>query len=202
MDNRFSDMEIHNLLEHAYEMDKKPLEMYIRMIGSPNRINDLTEIFYQSIVTNGHQFTTCMKIIEKSRRKEFFHVLMEGVQKANKPIQVQSIFKSCNAIPEDIECIKASMKSIVDAMQNNMDTEVFYHGICLLYRMINKFPELEEDLKTLQMHMDYEEIQKIVRKFDILEKWETANHRGKDKPGYFMNENEFLEFALKFTKIK
>ncbi|AOT70863.1 hypothetical protein [Geosporobacter ferrireducens] len=202
MNQNFFDMEVQGLLEQLDETDKKPMEMYMRMIGNPNKVKEFCQIFFRSVEENGSAFTICMKIIEKTRRKEFFPVLMEAVQKAVNPIQVQSIFKSCNALPDDMAIVKSFMKPFVEAMQNNMDTEVCYHGVCLMYRIVSKFPEIEEDLKSLQIYVNHERIQNISRRFDILDKWQTANHRGKNTPGYFMNENDFLEFALKFIRIK
>lgn len=202
MEGEFLDREVHSLLEEVDPVDRKPLEMYIRMIGSPNKVKDFCQTFLKSVETNGSQFTTCMRMIEKIKEKKLFPILMEAVNKAHKPMQIQSIFKSCNTIPDDIELLKNSLDTIKKAMVQYMDTEVFYHGMSLFYRIIIKFSQLENELKAMEISVQNEDIQNVLRKFDILEKWETANHRGKNIPGYFMNEKDFLDFTLKFVKIQ
>lgn len=77
-----------------------------------------------------------------------------------------------------------------------------YHGVCLLYRIISKYPELELDLESNYIILGKEDLDICIKRFEVLYMWQTKEHRGKTKPGYIDSIEEFMDFTLKFIKFK
>ncbi|CAH2213275.1 hypothetical protein [Tepidibacter aestuarii] len=202
MEKEFLQKELEVLFQEADKIDQKTLKIYNRMIGNPITIEEFLQKTKEGLGKKGSQFITCIKMIEKLRKEEFFPLMIELASASINSIQVQTIFKSTGCIPKNIEKLRSSMTVIVNKMEEQKDTEVLFHGGCLLYRIVTKCPELENELENLRVYISDKELQDILIKFQNIERWETINHRGKSKQGYLKNEKDFLNFAMKFMKIR
>lgn len=202
MKKEFLEKNMEILFEEADRIDQKTLKIYNRMIGNTTTVEEFLQRTKEELETNGSQFSTCIKMIEKIRKEEFFPFMIELVKISINSIQTQTIFKSTGYIPEDVDKLKNSMTVIINKMEDHKDTEVLFHGGCLLYRIVKKCPKLENELENIQVYINDKELQGILTKFQNMERWETINHRGKSKPGYLKNEKVFLDFAMKFMKIR
>ncbi len=202
MNELFLEKEMETIISDVYEMDKKPLKAYLLMLGRPKTVKDFLELFKKALDEGTSQQTICFKIIEKVRSEDFFPFLMGAVKDTSNHIQAQTAFKSTVMIPDDVEMVKSYIPVILKVMERNIETEVIYHGVCLIYRIITKFPELEEDINKQCIVLSYDEMNKIMKKFDILDKWQTEGHRGKSKPGFLDKQEPFMDFALKFIKFQ
>jgi hypothetical protein len=136
------------------------------------------------------------------QNKEFFTFLLDTIKNSNNNIQIQFIFKSIINLLDEISTVKNYIPVISSIIQNNIDTEVIYHGSCLLYRIENKYPDLSEEIENIKVVLDSNSFQRLLKKFEIMDKWETANHRGKVKPGYLLTQEDFVNYSIKFLKIK
>ncbi|ABR47109.1 hypothetical protein Amet_0887 [Alkaliphilus metalliredigens QYMF] len=194
--------EMQNLIDQAQEVDKKTLQVYTRMIGNPRNLEEFFHNFQGAVEKNNNEQMIYFKIIEKLRNKQLFPFVMETIRNSKNPMQVQTAFKSTVALPEDIEVVRENITTIIEIMKNNIETEAIYHGACLLYRIVTKYPELEEKLQESNLILTYQDLQRLLKKFDVLDKWETEGHRGKSKPGYFKNQEMFMDFALTFIKFQ
>lgn len=202
MEEMFLKKEISSLIEKVDTVDQKPLNAYIKMIGNPKNVEEFLEIFRQSIEKGKSSQTICFKIIEKFKSKEFFTFVLDAVKETQNSIQAQTALKSTVAIPDDIKIVEEYIKVIMDLIKNIADTEVLYHGVCLIYRIVTRHPELEKKLEETHLILRHEDLEGIIKKFDILDKWQTEGHRGKSKPGYFQEQTAFINFAMKFIKFQ
>ncbi len=192
---------ISELILNVNEMDRKPLLSFNKMIGSPERVENFLEIFFTAVEQNTSKQTICFKMIEKFASPEFYSEVIKILSGNCNNIQVQTIFKSTVAIPDDIELVKKSIPIITRKIREVFDPEVMYHGVCLLYRLISKFPELEYVLESNYIMLGKEELDACIKRFEILYMWQTKEHRGKAKPGYIDNLEEFMDFSLRFIKF-
>ncbi|AOY74904.1 hypothetical protein [Clostridium formicaceticum] len=202
MKSLFLEQEMESVITEADAMDQKTLKTYMQMIGKPKTVEEFLKNLQQVIEKGSSQQMIYLKIIEKIRSKAFFPFIMDIVKNITNPIQVQTIFKSTTALPDEADRVEEYIPVILDAIKRNVDTEVIYHGVCLIYRIIKKYPKLEETVQENKLILDYEELEKIIKKFDILEKWETEGHRGKSKPGYLSKQEDFVNFALEFIRFQ
>ncbi|SNS12234.1 hypothetical protein SAMN05446037_1004178 [Anaerovirgula multivorans] len=202
MHHLFLEKEMGELINQADKIDHKTLMAYNKMIGNPKKVGEFIKIFQEAIEKGTSSQTICFKIIEKVRAKNFFSFVMDTVKNSTNVIQIQTIFKSTVALPDEVEVVREYIPIIADMMKRNIDTEVIYHGVCLFYRIITKYPELHEELEKINLTLNHDNLQSLLRKFDILDKWETEGHRGKSKPGYFQDKTLFINFAMKFIKFQ
>lgn len=202
MEELFLNKNLDDLFEECHEMDKKALYLYKRTIGNPSTVGEFVDKFNECINKKGSGIMTYFKIIEKMQRKEFFTFLLDTIKNSNNNIQIQFIFKSITNLPDEVLTIKNYIPVISNIMQNNIDTEVIYHGSCLLYRIENKHPHLSEEIENTKVVLDPDSFNNLLKKFEILDKWETANHRGKTKPGYLLTQEDFVNYSMKFLKVK
>ncbi|AKL96845.1 hypothetical protein CACET_c34020 [Clostridium aceticum] len=202
MQNLFLEQEMESIIMKADAMDQKTLKAYMQMIGKPKTVEEFLKSLQQAIEKGTSQQMIYLKIIEKIRSKALFPFVMDIVKNITNPIQVQTIFKSTVALPDEADRVEEYIPVILDAIKRNVDTEVIYHGVCLIYRTIKKYPQLEEIVQQNKLILEYKELEKIIKKFDILEKWETEGHRGKSKPGYLLKQEDFVNFTLQFIKFQ
>ncbi len=202
MEKEFLQKKMEVLFQEADKVDQKTLKIYNRMIGNPTTVKIFSQKTKEGIEKKGSQFITCIKMIEKMKKQEFFPFMMELVNISINSIQVQTIFKSIGCIPEDVEKLRSSMTVIAKKMEVHKDTEVLFHGGCLLYRIVKKCPKLEKELENIPVYISDKELRDILIKFQNIERWETVNHRGKSKPGYLKDEKVFMNFTMKFIKIR
>ena len=190
------------LISNASQVDRIPLSSFNKMIGNPEKVEDFLEIFFTAVNQNTSKQTICFKMIEKFASPEFYSEVIKILSGKCNNIQTQTIFKSTVAIPNDIELVKESIPIITSKIREVFDAEVMYHGVCLLYRIISKYPELEVDLESNYITFGKEELDICMKRFEILYMWQTKEHRGKTKPGYIDSIEEFMDFTLKFIKFK
>ncbi|RKD29032.1 hypothetical protein [Thermohalobacter berrensis] len=138
MNKKFLEKEIEIILQNARSIHKKPIEAYLRMLGNPKTVGEFLEILSNSVKENSSKQTICFKIIERSNIGDFFPYVIDIIRDSRNNIQVQTTFKSLRVLPDDIKTLKEYMSIIIDLMKNNVDTEVIYHGVCLIYRIIKK----------------------------------------------------------------
>ena len=136
------------LINNANQVDRIPLLSFNKMIGNPEKVEDFLEIFFTAVNQNTSKQTICFKMIEKFASPEFYSEVIKILSGKCNNIQTQTIFKSTVAIPKDIEFVKESIPIITSKIREVFDAEVMYHGVCLLYRIISKYPELELDLES------------------------------------------------------
>ncbi len=201
MNREFLNIPIQELIANSKQMDKQPLLTFNKMIGSPVTVEEFINIFYKSVEDNTPNQTICFKIVEKFALKEFFPVVMDILSGDRNNIQVQTIFKSTFAITDDKTIVDNVIPLITQKIREVFDAEVMYHGVCLLYRIITKHPEFQSKLEENYIKLNNDELDACIKRFSILYMWQTKNHRGKLKPGYFNSLNEFMDFALKFAKF-
>ena len=190
------------LISNANQVDRIPLSSFNKMIGNPEKVEDFLEIFFTAVNQNTSKQTICFKMIEKFASPEFYSEVIKILSGKCNNIQTQTIFKSTVAIPKDIEFVKESIPIITSKIREVFDAEVMYHGVCLLYRIISKYPELELDLESNYIILGKEELDICIKRFEVLYMWQTKEHRGKTKPGYIDSIEEFMDFTLKFIKFK
>ena len=191
-----------NLISNANQVDRIPLSSFNKMIGNPEKVEDFLEIFFTAVNQNTSKQTICFKMIEKFASPEFYSEVIKILSGKCNNIQTQTIFKSTVAIPKDIEFVKESIPIITSKIREVFDAEVMYHGVCLLYRIISKYPELELDLESNYIILGKEDLDICIKRFEVLYMWQTKEHRGKTKPGYIDSIEEFMDFTLKFIKFK
>ena len=191
-----------NLISNANQVDRIPLLSFNKMIGNPEKVEDFLEIFFTAVNQNTSKQTICFKMIEKFASPEFYSEVIKILSGKCNNIQTQTIFKSTVAIPNDIGIVRESIPIITSKIREVFDAEVMYHGVCLLYRIISKYPELEVDLESNYITFGKEELDICMKRFEILYMWQTKEHRGKTKPGYIDSIEEFMDFTLKFIKFK
>jgi len=202
MGNVFLDKEMASLIEKVDKVDQKPLSAYIKMIGSPKNVREFLQTFDKSIKEGRSSQTICFKLIEKINDQEFFSCVFDIVGKTENSVQAQTLFKVITAIPDDIKIVENYMEMITNLIKNINDTEVLYHGVCLIYRIVTKHPELAQKLEEEPIVLSKKSLDGIINKFDILDKWQTKNHRGKTKPGYFATQDDFINFSMNFIKFQ
>ena len=190
------------LISNASQVDRIPLSSFNKMIGNPEKVEDFLEIFFTAVNQNTSKQTICFKMIEKFASTEFYSEVIKILSGKCNNIQTQTIFKSTVAIPKDIEFVKESIPIITSKIREVFDAEVMYHGVCLLYRIISKYPELELDLESNYIILGKEDLDICIKRFEVLYMWQTKEHRGKTKPGYIDSIEEFMDFTLKFIKFK
>ena len=190
------------LISNASQVDRIPLSSFNKMIGNPEKVEDFLEIFFTAVNQNTSKQTICFKMIEKFASPEFYSEVIKILSGKCNNIQTQTIFKSTVAIPNDIGIVRESIPIITSKIREVFDAEVMYHGVCLLYRIISKYPELEVDLESNYITFGKEELDICMKRFEILYMWQTKEHRGKTKPGYIDSIEEFMDFTLKFIKFK
>lgn len=190
------------LINNANQVDRIPLSSFNKMIGNPEKVEDFLEIFFTAVNQNTSKQTICFKMIEKFASPEFYSEVIKILSGKCNNIQTQTIFKSTVAIPKDIEFVKESIPIITSKIREVFDAEVMYHGVCLLYRIISKYPELELDLESNYIILGKEDLDICIKRFEVLYMWQTKEHRGKTKPGYIDSIEEFMDFTLKFIKFK
>ena len=190
------------LINNANQVDRIPLLSFNKMIGNPEKVEDFLEIFFTAVNQNTSKQTICFKMIEKFASPEFYSEVIKILYGKCNNIQTQTIFKSTVAIPKDIEFVKESIPIITSKIREVFDAEVMYHGVCLLYRIISKYPELELDLESNYIILGKEDLDICIKRFEVLYMWQTKEHRGKTKPGYIDSIEEFMDFTLKFIKFK
>lgn len=190
------------LISNANQVDRIPLSSFNKMIGNPEKVEDFLEIFFTAVNQNTSKQTICFKMIEKFASPEFYSEVIKILSGKCNNIQTQTIFKSTVAIPNDIGIVRESIPIITSKIREVFDAEVMYHGVCLLYRIISKYPELEVDLESNYITFGKEELDICMKRFEILYMWQTKEHRGKTKPGYIDSIEEFMDFTLKFIKFK
>ena len=190
------------LINNANQVDRIPLSSFNKMIGNPEKVEDFLEIFFTAVNQNTSKQTICFKMIEKFASPEFYSEVIKILSGKCNNIQTQTIFKSTVAIPNDIGIVRESIPIITSKIREVFDAEVMYHGVCLLYRIISKYPELEVDLESNYITFGKEELDICMKRFEILYMWQTKEHRGKTKPGYIDSIEEFMDFTLKFIKFK
>lgn len=190
------------LISNASQVDRIPLSSFNKMIGNPEKVEDFLEIFFTAVNQNTSKQTICFKMIEKFASPEFYSEVIKILSGKCNNIQTQTIFKSTVAIPKDIEFVKESIPIITSKIREVFDAEVMYHGVCLLYRIISKYPELELDLESNYIILGKEDLDICIKRFEVLYMWQTKEHRGKTKPGYIDSIEEFMDFTLKFIKFK
>ena len=190
------------LINNANQVDRIPLLSFNKMIGNPEKVEDFLEIFFTAVNQNTSKQTICFKMIEKFASPEFYSEVIKILSGKCNNIQTQTIFKSTVAIPKDIEFVKESIPIITSKIREVFDAEVMYHGVCLLYRIISKYPELELDLESNYIILGKEDLDICIKRFEVLYMWQTKEHRGKTKPGYIDSIEEFMDFTLKFIKFK
>ena len=190
------------LIYNANQVDRIPLSSFNKMIGNPEKVEDFLEIFFTAVNQNTSKQTICFKMIEKFASPEFYSEVIKILSGKCNNIQTQTIFKSTVAIPNDIGIVRESIPIITSKIREVFDAEVMYHGVCLLYRIISKYPELEVDLESNYITFGKEELDICMKRFEILYMWQTKEHRGKTKPGYIDSIEEFMDFTLKFIKFK
>ena len=190
------------LINNANQVDRIPLSSFNKMIGNPEKVEDFLEIFFTAVNQNTSKQTICFKMIEKFASPEFYSEVIKILSGKCTNIQTQTIFKSTVAIPKDIEFVKESIPIITSKIREVFDAEVMYHGVCLLYRIISKYPELELDLESNYIILGKEDLDICIKRFEVLYMWQTKEHRGKTKPGYIDSIEEFMDFTLKFIKFK
>ena len=190
------------LISNANQVDRIPLSSFNKMIGNPEKVEDFLEIFFTVVNQNTSKQTICFKMIEKFASPEFYSEVIKILSGKCNNIQTQTIFKSTVAIPKDIEFVKESIPIITSKIREVFDAEVMYHGVCLLYRIISKYPELELDLESNYIILGKEDLDICIKRFEVLYMWQTKEHRGKTKPGYIDSIEEFMDFTLKFIKFK
>ncbi len=190
------------LISNANQVDRIPLSSFNKMIGNPEKVEDFLEIFFTAVNQNTSKQTICFKMIEKFASPEFYSEVIKILSGKCNNIQTQTIFKSTVAIPKDIEFVKESIPIITSKIREVFDAEVMYHGVCLLYRIISKYPELELDLESNYIILGKEDLDICIKRFEVLYMWQTKEHRGKTKPGYIDSIEEFMDFTLKFIKFK
>lgn len=190
------------LIYNANQVDRIPLSSFNKMIGNPEKVEDFLEIFFTAVNQNTSKQTICFKMIEKFASPEFYSEVIKILSGKCNNIQTQTIFKSTVAIPKDIEFVKESIPIITSKIREVFDAEVMYHGVCLLYRIISKYPELELDLESNYIILGKEDLDICIKRFEVLYMWQTKEHRGKTKPGYIDSIEEFMDFTLKFIKFK
>ena len=190
------------LISNANQVDRIPLSSFNKMIGNPEKVEDFLEIFFTAVNQNTSKQTICFKMIEKFASPEFYSEVIKILSGKCNNIQTQTIFKSTVAIPNDIGIVKESIPIITSKIREVFDAEVMYHGVCLLYRIISKYPELELDLESNYIILGKEDLDICIKRFEVLYMWQTKEHRGKTKPGYIDSIEEFMDFTLKFIKFK
>ena len=190
------------LINNANQVDRIPLSSFNKMIGNPEKVADFLEIFFNAVNENTPKQTICFKMVEKIAAPEFYSEVIKILSGKCNNIQTQTIFKSTVAIPNDIGIVRESIPIITSKIREVFDAEVMYHGVCLLYRIISKYPELEVDLESNYITFGKEELDICMKRFEILYMWQTKEHRGKTKPGYIDSIKEFMDFTLKFIKFK
>ena len=190
------------LINNANQVDRIPLSSFNKMIGNPEKVEDFLEIFFTAVNQNTSKQTICFKMIEKFASPEFYSEVIKILSGKCNNIQTQTIFKSTVAIPKDIEFDEESIPIITSKIREVFDAEVMYHGVCLLYRIISKYPELELDLESNYIILGKEDLDICIKRFEVLYMWQTKEHRGKTKPGYIDSIEEFMDFTLKFIKFK
>lgn len=193
---------MNELISNANHIDRIPLLSFNKMIGNPEKVADFLEIFFTAVNQNTSKQTICFKMIEKFASPEFYSEVIKILSGKCNNIQTQTIFKSTVAIPNDIGIVRESIPIITSKIREVFDAEVMYHGVCLLYRIISKYPELEVDLESNYITFGKEELDICMKRFEILYMWQTKEHRGKTKPGYIDSIGEFMDFTLKFIKFK
>lgn len=202
MEKIFLEEEINGLIPKADPVDHKMLEVYVKMIGSPQKVGDFFHVFQKALKKGNTLQIICFKIIEKIRSEKFFSLVLEEIKASENPIQVHTAFKSTIAIPDDLEIVDKYLEIIIDLMKRNSNAEVLYHGVCLIYRIVTKHPTIELKLQKNPLLLEYQALQGILRMFDMLDKWETEGHIGRSKPGYFKDKTAFIDFAMKFIKFQ
>ena len=190
------------LISNANQVDRIPLSSFNKMIGNPEKVEDFLEIFFTAVNQNTSKQTICFKMIEKFASPEFYSEVIKILSGKCNNIQTQTIFKSTVAIPNDIGIVRESIPIITSKIREVFDAEVMYHGVCLLYRIISKYPELELDLESNYIILGKEDLDICIKRFEVLYMWQTKEHRGKTKPGYIDSIEEFMDFTLKFIKFK
>ena len=190
------------LINNANQVDRIPLSSFNKMIGNPEKVEDFLEIFFTAVNQNTSKQTICFKMIEKFASPEFYSEVIKILSGKCNNIQTQTIFKSTVAIPNDIGIVRESIPIITSKIREVFDAEVMYHGVCLLYRIISKYPELELDLESNYIILGKEDLDICIKRFEVLYMWQTKEHRGKTKPGYIDSIEEFMDFTLKFIKFK
>ncbi|CBH21132.1 conserved protein of unknown function [Acetoanaerobium sticklandii] len=193
---------MNELISNANHIDRIPLLSFNKMIGNPEKVADFLEIFFNAVNENTPKQTICFKMVEKIAAPEFYSEVIKILSGKCNNIQTQTIFKSTVAIPNDIGIVRESIPIITSKIREVFDAEVMYHGVCLLYRIISKYPELEVDLESNYIIFGKEELDICMKRFEILYMWQTKEHRGKTKPGYIDSIEEFMDFTLKFIKFK
>ena len=193
---------MNELISNANHIDRIPLLSFNKMIGNPEKVADFLEIFFNAVNENTPKQTICFKMVEKIAAPEFYSEVIKILSGKCNNIQTQTIFKSTVAIPKDIEFVKESIPIITSKIREVFDAEVMYHGVCLLYRIISKYPELELDLESNYIILGKEDLDICIKRFEVLYMWQTKEHRGKTKPGYIDSIEEFMDFTLKFIKFK
>ena len=190
------------LINNANQVDRIPLSSFNKMIGNPEKVEDFLEIFFTAVNQNTSKQTICFKMIEKFASPEFYSEVIKILSGKCNNIQTQTIFKSTVAIPNDIGIVRESIPIITSKIREVFDAEVMYHGVCLLYRIISRYPELELDLESNYIILGKEDLDICIKRFEVLYMWQTKEHRGKTKPGYIDSIEEFMDFTLKFIKFK
>ena len=190
------------LIYNANQVDRIPLSSFNKMIGNPEKVEDFLEIFFTAVNQNTSKQTICFKMIEKFASPEFYSEVIKILSGKCNNIQTQTIFKSTVAIPNDIGIVRESIPIITSKIREVFDAEVMYHGVCLLYRIISRYPELELDLESNYIILGKEDLDICIKRFEVLYMWQTKEHRGKTKPGYIDSIEEFMDFTLKFIKFK
>lgn len=199
--NSFLKNTMEELIANANEIDKKTLVSFNKMVGSPITVEEFIEGFYKSVNENTPKQTVYFKMIEKFALKEFFPVVINILSYDCNNIQAQTVFKSTVAISDDELEAKRAIELITQKICVLFDAEVMYHGVCLLYRIITKYPQLQSKLEENQIKLGNTELDACIKRFNILYMWQTKNHRGKLKSGYFNSLEEFMDFALTFVKF-
>ncbi|MTI68621.1 MAG: hypothetical protein FH753_18725 [Firmicutes bacterium] len=194
----FLDQDINKIINKANESDKKTIKAYLTMLKNPKSVGEFMDKFKKAVNDNTSKQMLGFKIIERSNEPRFFSYVLDTIKDLDNNIQVQTAFKSLKILPEDINIINKYLSTIIKLIDKIRDREVIYHGVCLLYRAEKKHPSLKETIKNYNITLTEEEGHKLLRKFDIQEKWATKNHRGKTKPGYIQSMDDFVSFSQNF----
>lgn len=201
MNRDFLSKTMEELITNANIIDKQTLLSFNKMVGSPWTVEEFINIFYKSVEDNTPNQTVCFKMVEKFALKEFFPVVINLLSGERNNIQVQTIFKSTFIITDDETLAENAIPLITQKIREVFDSEVMYHGVCLLYRIITKYPQFQDKLENNFLKLGNTDLNACIKRFNILYMWQTKNHRGKLKPGYFNSLEEFMEFTLKFVKF-
>ncbi|MTI70628.1 MAG: hypothetical protein FH751_10305 [Firmicutes bacterium] len=194
----FLDQDINIIINKANESDKKTIKAYLTMLKNPKSVGEFINIFKKAVNKNTSKQMLGFKIIERSNEPNFFPYVLDTIKDLDNNIQVQTAFKSLRILPKDIENINKYIPTIIKLIDKIRDREVIYHGVCLLYRAVKKHPNLKETIKSYNITLTEDEGHKLLRRFDIQEKWATKNHRGKTKPGYIQSMDDFISFSQNF----